>query len=786
MIERLARISALASEDSIMTVQELDASETTAFWGQCSICGHEGQFERGTEKSAREAYACPNCRFTTRWRDQASIILDEFGRGQAMSLAGLMKAGLINDLSILEPALRGPFAQRFQSLPNYTQTYFWPELALGELSPQGVRNEDLTRLTFDDNSFDLVLSSDVMEHLFDIEAAFRETLRVLKPGGVHIFTIPNDFPFPDKTQKRVAIVDGAEVPIKPEVYHNSGDGSKCLVYTDYGADLVDMIEELGGTLSLVRRSPIPKAARTNLTFVMRKVSTDGTTRQPRRLKQAQGDLNGADLLKCPICDSTQFEDFNGRVNARCSSCRAVERNRMMWMILDRLGAFKPGLRVLHMAPELGLVRKFKSLSGDDYHATDFDVERYSSNFVKIRKLDLCTDLAAIPDESYDLILHSHVLEHIPCSVPHVLSELDRILAPGGLHFLSVPFRGTTTTEDLSPDLSEAERKKRFGQEDHMRIFGTESIVELLRDAWGEGKHLVEPIEIFSRDELRAAVIPTNAWHGISSHSIFHYRKGGLPPAMEIVAQRTGSEAEAASRTTIVTDETSQIPLLHGLEALRRDNPWPEFPYEEHAPFHLALDSNGDGGREIILNQILEYDVKLMVEVGCFLGGSALHWLGTKPDLHLIGVDPWENSWARYVEDMAKDPSMSRHVAHISDVEVARIADLIRQFGNFAVTMNNLRRHKDRFTPVRRFSPEALQYLSDRSVPVELIYIDAFKHRADLDAAYALFPDAVLCGDDWLWPDETGEFVMQTAIKEFAHEHGFDIEDKRQSWVLRRR
>ena len=214
---------------------------------------------------------------------------------------------------------------------------------------------------------------------------------------------------------------------------------------------------------------------------------------------------------------------------------------MMWMILDRLGAFKPGLRVLHMAPELGLVRKFKELSGDNYHATDIDTERYNSRFVKIRKLDLCTDLADIPDNSYDLILHSHVLEHVPCDVKCVLKELDRVLAPGGLHFLSVPFCGTRTAEDLDPNFTEAERKKLFGQEDHMRIFGTESLVELLQEVWGDHKHLVEPIEIFSRDELRQAVVPTVAWRGISSHSIFHYRKGGLPPAVELAAAKSLTE-----------------------------------------------------------------------------------------------------------------------------------------------------------------------------------------------------------------------------------------------------
>ena len=249
-----------------------------------------------------------------------------------------------------------------------------------------------------------------------------------------------------------------------------------------------------------------------------------------------------------------------------------------------------------------------------------------------------------------------------------------------------------------------------------------------------------------------------------------------------------SETTEQKRTTLVeeTPEVSPDSLLAGLGPLRRDNPWPMFPYEEHAPFHLALDANGDGGREIILRQLVEHDIKLMVEVGCFLGGSSLHWLNAKQDLHVIGVDPWENSWARYVEDMARDQNMSRHVEHLSDAEVARIAGLLRQYGNFAVAVNNLHAYRDRFTPVRRYSPEALQYLKDRNVPVEMIYIDAFKHRDDLDVAYKLYPDAVLCGDDWLWPDETGEMVMQNAIKDFASDHGFEIEDKRQSWVLHRK
>lgn len=795
--------------------------------GLCTICGHVGEFPRGEQQSLRESYACPSCRFTLRWRDQAGVIVDEFGRGQALSINEMVQRGLLRDVSIYEPALRGPFVARLKGLPQYTQSYFRPDVPLGQPAADGVRNEDLTRLTFEDDSFDLILTSDVMEHLPGIELAFAETLRVLRPGGVHVFTIPNDFPFPDRTEPRVRIVNGTEEHIKPARYHNSGDGSKCLVYTDYGADLTDLVHSLGGRLAVVRRSIGQPPAHTNATFVLRKIAASGARRPGGRppashaagpnpaptpaAAMAAPSAMGPEL-ECPICKGTTFEAFNGREKARCSTCRAVERNRLTWMVLERLGAFAPGKRVLHLAPELGLLRKFVQVSPEGYYPADLDPTRYASKIVPVNRLDLCTDLAAFADGQFDLILHSHVLEHVPCDVGQVLREMDRILAPGGLHILSVPVRGERTAEDLSPDLSDAERLTRFGQEDHVRIFGAADLQALLASVWGPGQHLIEPIRLFPRDDLRRAAIPTVAWKGITGHSLFHYCKGDQPPA-EALAFPTAAatsapsmvitavppaaqaalalpgvraESDEATQTYPAEDAPPGSDILDGLAALARDNPWPDFSALDHPPFQLALDANGDGGREIILRQIHDRDIRVMVEVGCFLGGSARHWLTAKADLTLIGVDPWGGNWGDYIEGMLTSPNMSRHVEHMTDAEVMRIVDLLRSHGNYAVALNNLRPWRDRFYPVRRFSPEALHYLSRRKIPVEMIYIDAFKHRVDLDSAYALFPQAVLSGDDWLWPDEAGRFVMQEVVKAFAAEHGFEIEHKRQSWVLHRK
>jgi ubiquinone/menaquinone biosynthesis C-methylase UbiE len=66
---------------------------------------------------------------------------------------------------------------------------FPPDLEL----PEGVtfRKEDALDLSFDDASFDGVIALEVIEHVPDDNAFVREGLRVLRPGGMFIFTTPN-------------------------------------------------------------------------------------------------------------------------------------------------------------------------------------------------------------------------------------------------------------------------------------------------------------------------------------------------------------------------------------------------------------------------------------------------------------------------------------------------------------------------------------------------------------------------------------------------------------------
>jgi Methyltransferase domain len=126
--------------------------------------------------------------------------------------------------------------------------------------------------------------------------------------------------------------------------------------------------------------------------------------------------------------------YRGRPVARCEQCHSLERGRFLWMILDRMQVLQPKMRVLHLAPEGAIGNRLFELYGSSYKATDYDVPRYSKWKFAVSRLDACTDLVNMPSASFDLILHNHVLEHVPCSVEAVLTEMTRLLAPSGWHF----------------------------------------------------------------------------------------------------------------------------------------------------------------------------------------------------------------------------------------------------------------------------------------------------------------------------------------------------------------
>ena len=99
----------------------------------------------------------------------------------------------------------------------------------------------MERLTFDDETFDIFITQDVFEHIFNPEIAAREVLRVLKKGGAHVFTVPTIKTLRESSARAI-LVNGKITYLKEEQYHGNpvGDG-RSLVTWDYGDDFMYLL-----------------------------------------------------------------------------------------------------------------------------------------------------------------------------------------------------------------------------------------------------------------------------------------------------------------------------------------------------------------------------------------------------------------------------------------------------------------------------------------------------------------------------------------------------------------
>jgi len=198
-------------------------------------------FKRGLV--AREAEICALCGANFRMRVQASVALHTLGLPGVGALIEALRTR--RELAIYETATRNVFrAQALESVANYVTSEYLDGAQPGS-RVGGVLHQDLERLTFADESFDLVLTSEVLEHVADLGRALSEIQRVLKPGGSHVFTIPVDPELP-AMRERARVVDGRIEHLEPPVMH--GDSLReagIIAFRDFGADTADRMTSAG-------------------------------------------------------------------------------------------------------------------------------------------------------------------------------------------------------------------------------------------------------------------------------------------------------------------------------------------------------------------------------------------------------------------------------------------------------------------------------------------------------------------------------------------------------------
>lgn len=176
---------------------------------------------------------------------------------------------------------------------------------------------------------------------------------------------------------------------------------------------------------------------------------------------------------CPICTSNvrgflEAGLHDRRADAKCPVCKSLARHRLAWQfMLEHTGLMNGYAKsLLHIAPEPHLEHNFRRIAGLKYVSADLENPRATLN------LDITA--TNLPDQLFDVIYCSHVLEHVPADV-QALRELGRILKPTGWMIIQIPERGIVTIEDFSVT-DPQERLKRFGQADHVRIYGSDVLV----------------------------------------------------------------------------------------------------------------------------------------------------------------------------------------------------------------------------------------------------------------------------------------------------------------------
>ena len=203
-----------------------------------------GLSPRVAEALARkESSQCAWCGASLRARRLALVLLETYPVGTppapAHSVvewarhpeARALRVAEINLIEGLHAALRG--------LPGHIASDYQEGPGAG-----GLASEDLTRLTYPDAAFELILTSETLEHVPDFGLALRELHRVLAPGGRHLFTVPLMPGVPETFARTVILPDGRLDHRAPPLFHPGGDvGYR--VFTEFGADLPVLLHRAG-------------------------------------------------------------------------------------------------------------------------------------------------------------------------------------------------------------------------------------------------------------------------------------------------------------------------------------------------------------------------------------------------------------------------------------------------------------------------------------------------------------------------------------------------------------
>lgn len=221
--------------------------------GLCVVCGSYTTWKIHTD-NLRETGFCRKCHSMNRYRALADVICKSLGSDLKTRFRSLVDVAKLTNLNVYNTEAHSAVHQALAPMKNYVcSEYFGNDYQSGEYV-NTVQHQDLMNLSFPDQSFDLIISADVFEHIPDPYQAHREVFRVLKPGGRHIFTVPFDQAQYLDDLRAIVEDDGSINFLKPPIYHHDplrvDEG--CLVFSMFSIEMLVRLRRIGFRSHLYR------------------------------------------------------------------------------------------------------------------------------------------------------------------------------------------------------------------------------------------------------------------------------------------------------------------------------------------------------------------------------------------------------------------------------------------------------------------------------------------------------------------------------------------------------
>lgn len=210
----------------------------------CYVCGKPGAFYVSFSFASevqgrlvpawRESLVCPTCQLNNRQRASIHLLdlVSPLAKDEPLYLTEQV-TGLFTAMCLRHKSTQG-------------SEYFGPNVERGKIDKRGIRNEDITELTFADRSFAAVMCFEVLEHVPEYKQAISELYRVLRPGGTLHLTVPFNPHTQDTLVRARTTPDGSiEFLLEPEYHSNPLSSDGCLCFYHFGWQILNELKSAG-------------------------------------------------------------------------------------------------------------------------------------------------------------------------------------------------------------------------------------------------------------------------------------------------------------------------------------------------------------------------------------------------------------------------------------------------------------------------------------------------------------------------------------------------------------